>query len=83
MVWSLTFVILMEVTVERRRGLTGGLINIGWNIGAMAMTLSAFALRSGILFLKHDSRILRQLSNPLCGSGKSQASSPSSKQHTA
>ena len=46
LVWSLTWVILMEVTVERRRGLTGGIVQIGWNIGAMLMTFSAFALRS-------------------------------------
>ena len=46
LVWSLTWVILMEVTVESRRGLTGGIDQIGWNIGAMLMTFSAFALRS-------------------------------------
>ena len=46
LVWSLTYVILMEVTVESRRGLTGGVVQIGWNIGAMLMTFSAFALRS-------------------------------------
>ena len=46
LVWSLTWVILMEVTVERRHGLTGGIVQIGWNIGAMLMTFSAFALRS-------------------------------------
>ena len=46
MVWSLTFVIVLEVTVERGRGVTGGVVNIGWNIGSMLMTLSAFALRS-------------------------------------
>ena len=46
LVWSLTYVILMEVTVESRRGLTGGIDQIGWNIGAMLMTFSAFALRS-------------------------------------
>ena len=46
MVWSLTFVIVLEVTVERGRGVTGGIVNIGWNIGSMLMTLSAFALRS-------------------------------------
>ena len=46
MVWSLTFVIVLEITVERGRGVTGGVVNIGWNIGSMLMTLSAFALRS-------------------------------------
>ena len=46
LVWSLTYIILMEVTVEHRRGLTGGVAQIGWNIGAMLMTFSAFALRS-------------------------------------
>ena len=46
MVWSLTFVIVLEVTVERGRGVTGGIVNIGWNVGSMLMTLSAFALRS-------------------------------------
>ena len=34
-----------------------------------------------ILFLKHDSSIFRQSSNPVCGSWKSQASSPWAKQH--
>ena len=34
-----------------------------------------------ILFVKHDSGIFRQTSNPVCGSWKSQASSPWAKQH--
>ena len=37
----------------------------------------------GNLFLKHDSSIFRQSSNPVCGSWKSQASSPWAKQHRA
>ena len=36
-----------------------------------------------ILFLKHACNILRQSSNPVCGSRKSQASSPWAKQHRA
>ena len=36
-----------------------------------------------ILLLRHDSRILRQSSNHVCGSWKSQASSPWAKQHRA
>ena len=36
---------------------------------------------SDILFLKHDSSILRLLSNTVCGSWKSQARSPWAKQH--
>ena len=46
MVWSVVYTIMMEVTVERRRGLTGGVANVGWNVGAMVMALSAFLLRS-------------------------------------
>ena len=36
-----------------------------------------------VLALKHESRILRQLSNPVSGSRKSQASSMWAKQHGA
>ena len=36
-----------------------------------------------ILALKHESRILGQWSNPVCGTSKSQASSPWAKQHRA
>ena len=46
MVWSVVYTIMMEVTVERRRGLTGGIANVGWNVGSMVMALSAFLLRS-------------------------------------
>ena len=37
---------------------------------------------SEVLVLKHESRILGQWSYPVCGSRKSQASSPWAKQHT-
>ena len=41
---------------------------------------SSHSLSPGILFLKHDSSILRQSSNPVCGSWKSQVSSLWAKQ---
>ena len=41
------------------------------------------AFRSDILFLKHACSILTQSYNPVCGSWKSQASPPWTKQHRA
>ena len=39
--------------------------------------------REDILFLNHDSSIFRHASNPVCGSWKSQATSPWAKQQRA
>ena len=44
-------------------------------------TPSSMVPHSDVLFLYHDSRILIQSSYPVCGSWKSQASSPWAKQH--
>ena len=43
----------------------------------------AYTLAAEVLALKQKSRILRHSSNPVCGSRKSQASSPWAKQHRA
>ena len=53
------------------------------NSARTAEALQLDDLQADILFLKHDSRILRQSSDPVCGSWKSQASSPWAKQHRA
>ena len=47
------------------------------------LTVRQDPLQTDILFLKHASRILRQSPSPVCGSRKSQTSSPWSKQHRA
>ena len=49
--------------------------------GAKRRKTATAVFRPDILFLKHESSIFRQSSNLVCGSWKSQASSPWAKQH--
>ena len=63
---------------SREHGFVQPNIHVFYNEGS---ELSEF--RSDIFFLKHASSIFRQLSNPVCGSQKGQASSPWAKQHRA
>ena len=63
------------------RGLQGSRALNGFATEEERKRISAYptaigAARADILFLKHDSSIFRQSSNPVCGSWKSQASSP-------
>ena len=53
-------------------------------MGTMKMTALHLAAQVGepeVIALKHESRILGQLSNPVSGSRKSQSSSPWAKHH--
>ena len=49
--------------------------------GAKRRKTATAVFRPDILFPKHDSSIFGQLSNPVCSSWKSQASSSWAKQH--
>ena len=53
------------------------------NSARTAEALQLDDLQADILFLKHDTSIFRQSPNPVCGSRKTQASSPWDKQHRA
>ena len=50
------------------------------NEAAGGGTSSTLQIQANILFLKHDSSMFRQSSNPVCGSWQSQSSSPWAKQ---
>ncbi|TRY73794.1 hypothetical protein TCAL_07768 [Tigriopus californicus] len=43
--WSAFFVLASELTVERRRGVSGGVLNFGWNLGTIFLATVAFLLR--------------------------------------
>ena len=63
-------------------------LDTAFNLGEIAAAAAIFAvvvnpLNADIFFLKHDSSTFRQSSNHICGSWKSQASSPLVKQHRA
>ena len=55
----------------------------GIDVDTNAAVSQSHARSADILFLKHDSSIFKQSSNPVCGSRKSQASSPWAKLHRA
>ena len=61
-------------------------LDTAFNLGEIAAAAAIFAvvvnpLNADIFFLKHDSSTFRQSSNHICGSWKSQASSPLAKQY--
>ena len=44
-VWSAYFVLMAELVPASKRSLCGGVLNFGWNIGSLVMTLIAYLIR--------------------------------------
>ena len=44
-VWSAYFVLMAELVPASKRSLCGGVLNFGWQIGSLIMTLTAYLLR--------------------------------------
>ena len=44
-VWSAYFVLMAELVPASKRSLCGGVLNFGWNIGSLIMTLIAYLIR--------------------------------------
>merc|ERR1719242_1155628 len=45
-VWSAYFVLMAEIAPASKRSLCGGVLNFGWQIGSLIMTLCAYFIRS-------------------------------------
>ena len=44
-VWCSYFVLMAELVPASKRSLVGGVLNFGWQIGSLIMTLTAYLLR--------------------------------------
>ena len=44
-VWSAYFILMAELVPASARSICGGVLNFGWNIGSLCMTLMAYFFR--------------------------------------